>query len=68
MNVPHRDRDAAPPTIPTACPFCRATTLSSPTEKLDPHAYWRCEACGEMWNSARLQTTQSRYGHDPRWR
>jgi hypothetical protein len=66
MSTPPRDTEPPPPD-PTSCPFCRATTLRSPGEKFDANAYWRCEACGEMWNAARLQTS-SRHNHDRRWR
>ena len=48
MNIPQRGGDV-PTVVPTACPFCRATTIKSPTEENDPKAYWRCEACGEMF-------------------
>ena len=55
VSLPLNDREA-PPTAPTACPFCRATTIRSPGEKVDLDAYWRCEACGEMWNLSRMQS------------
>ena len=53
---------------PTACPFCHSPKITTAIEKVDSSAYWRCEACGEMWNLARLQTSANRYKGDPRWK
>ena len=52
---------------PTACPFCRSPQIKEASEKVDASTYWRCEACGEMWNLARLQSA-NRTRYDPRWR
>jgi transposase-like protein len=47
--------EAAPPhPLPSHCPFCRATTIRTASEKADTASYWRCERCGEVWNVARL--------------
>jgi ribosomal protein L37AE/L43A len=44
------------PVPPAACPFCQSPNVKTKTAagKVDPDSYWRCEACGEMWNAARL--------------
>jgi ribosomal protein L37AE/L43A len=33
-------------------------------------SYWRCQACGEVWNDARhrLAASTSNRGFDPGWR
>jgi transposase-like protein len=53
---------------PTACPFCGSSSVTTTSEKVDVSAYWRCKACGEMWNLGRLQTSPSRYNRSPRWK
>jgi transposase-like protein len=57
-----------PPAAPTACPFCRSPKVTAAGEKFDASTYWRCEACGEMWNLARLQSDTHRYKYDSRWK
>jgi transposase-like protein len=43
------------------CPFCRSeqvtTTSKSPVTQ---NVYWRCHACGQIWNQARLKVTRLR--------
>jgi transposase-like protein len=60
-----------PALAPTACPFCRSTEISTSgekdREKVSASAYWRCQACGEMWNVARLRTPSNRYRDNSRW-
>jgi RNA polymerase-binding transcription factor DksA len=41
--------------------------VTAASEKVDASTYWRCEACGEMWNLARLQAA-TRNSYTPRWR
>ena len=55
------------PAAPTACPFCGSASITTTSEKADASAYWRCTACGEMWNLGRLQAS-SRYDRFPRWK
>lgn len=39
---------------PTACPTCRSVDVTTTAGKaITPESYWRCMACGEMWNHAR---------------
>jgi len=47
---------------PTACPFCRSVKISIPSEKVDASTYWRCEACGQMWNVSRQGAQRPSYG------
>jgi transposase-like protein len=56
------------PATPTACPFCRSSKITTASEKADAQAYWRCEACGEMWNLDRLNTASRKYTDGSRWR
>jgi transposase-like protein len=59
--------DELPP-APTTCPFCRSPRIAATaSKKVDASAYWRCEACGEMWNVARLGARGNRYGDRSRW-
>jgi transposase-like protein len=46
---------AAALTPPVVCPFCQASSISTTSRKPDEHAYWRCGACGEVWNPSRRQ-------------
>jgi formate dehydrogenase maturation protein FdhE len=53
---------------PTACPFCGSPKIATTTERVDASTYWRCVACGEMWNLGRLRASSQRYDDRPRWR
>ena len=55
----------APPTPPAVCPACQSSAIVTAAKIPDAESYWRCTACGEMWNVSRSQT--DRYGR-PRWR
>jgi len=46
---------------PTSCPFCGAATIKAASQKVDASTYWRCVACGEMWNLNRMQTAPARW-------
>ena len=57
------DVDETPVTA-AACPFCRSPKVKTKTAagKVDADSYWRCEACGEMWNAGRLHVpNRNRY-------
>jgi hypothetical protein len=58
--------EPARPVSPTACPFCRSTTISTPTDKTTASTYWRCDACGEMWNVSRQMASDRPSGR--RWK
>jgi hypothetical protein len=45
---------------PTHCPTCRSQNLTTTSKVVNAESYWRCEACGEVWNVARLRAG-SRY-------
>ena len=61
-------REPDVPCVPTACPFCRSPQITTASEKVDASAYWRCEACGEMWNLGRLRTSANRYNFNRPWK
>ena len=42
-----------------------AVGLTTASGKVDLSTYWRCEACGQMWNVGRLRAS-SRYGYEGR--
>jgi hypothetical protein len=52
-----------PTPTPTACPFCQSSKITTPSEKVDANTYWRCDACGQMWNVERQRATnRNRFG------
>jgi len=51
---------------PTICPFCGSAKISVPRTKVDASTYWRCEACGQMWNVSR-QKVAARGSSGGRW-
>ena len=53
--------------IPAVCPFCASSKIKTASEKVDASNYWRCEACGQMWNVGRLQSS-GRFGYGGRLR
>jgi hypothetical protein len=55
-----RQEPPPPPVTPVTCPFCGAGTIKAASEKVDASSYWRCVACGEMWNLNRMQTAPVR--------
>jgi transposase-like protein len=50
---------------PAVCPGCKSRSISTTSRVPDQHAYWRCEACGEIWNDARRKAAPR--GRNP-WR
>lgn len=39
---------------PTACPFCRSSEIATSGKVAGDTLYWRCHACGQIWNPKRL--------------
>ena len=54
--------DAAPPSL---CPACSSKSIVTTEKRPDADTYWRCTACGEIWNVSRSQN-KSPYGRQ-RW-
>lgn len=59
-------RAAAAPVgaLPSACPACQSSSIASAAKRPDATTYWRCEACGEVWNVGRRQAERP---GGPRW-
>jgi predicted RNA-binding Zn-ribbon protein involved in translation (DUF1610 family) len=63
----------APPNseAPAMCPSCGSRALTTTSKNVDASTYWRCVACGEVWNVARRRGDgrRPRYGvrEDDRW-
>jgi len=58
---------AAAAETPRKCPVCGATDLTTTSKVVTAASYWRCTACGEVWNVARLSAA-SRYVGYGSWR
>ena len=56
---------------PTRCPSCRSSDLVTTSKVVSADAYWRCCACGEVWNATRLRAASNKaaaaFAGDP-WR
>jgi hypothetical protein len=50
---------------PEACPFCQSRAVGTLAKVITPSTYFRCQACGEIWNPARLDT--ARHGYRRTW-
>jgi transposase-like protein len=61
--MPYTTTTPDKPLIPTACPSCRSTDLKTTSKTVDEATYWRCAACGEVWNAGRRrEATGSGWG------
>jgi predicted Zn finger-like uncharacterized protein len=54
-----------PHITPASCPSCQSSSIVTTAKSPDADSYWRCTACGEVWNASRMQTNA--YGAR-RWR
>lgn len=50
---------------PTACPVCKSRDLTTTSKTVTSASYWRCRACGEVWNAERVAAAT---GFGPRFR
>ena len=41
------------PITVTSCPFCESKRVTTTGNAGLSSTYWRCEACGEIWNPTR---------------
>jgi len=65
---PRADNMSEPPkadvsAAPSRCPVCRSQDVTTTGKAASVDAYWRCGACGEVWNVARHKAG-SRYARD----
>lgn len=47
--------DAAPVERPSHCPSCRSSDVQTTSKLVNAESYWRCCACGEVWNVGRFR-------------
>jgi transposase-like protein len=52
---------ADPTVAPKACPFCASLNVTTTSKAVTLSTYWRCTACGQIWNASRLHHG----GHTP---
>lgn len=52
--------------IPASCPTCRSSSIVTTAKIPDSSSYWRCTACGHVWNESRGHN--DRNGGGRRWR
>ncbi|HSL23207.1 MAG TPA: hypothetical protein VK886_16880 [Vicinamibacterales bacterium] len=50
----HHEAAAPEATRPAACPACGSKNLTTTSKAITVASYWRCVACGEIWNAERL--------------
>ena len=56
MKDAHAIPSASSHATPVACPACESSLIVTKAKQPDDEAYWRCTACGEIWNEARSET------------
>ena len=44
-----------PAVRPSKCPECGSPRVTTTGKVVTASTYWRCEACGEIWNVGRRQ-------------
>ena len=44
---------------PDSCPFCHSKAVGTIAKEITAATYWRCQACGEVWNVGRLESARS---------
>lgn len=54
------DSAAAHPPAALDCPFCGSTQTTTTSKSPDDRSYWRCRACGDIWNASRLTASKRR--------
>jgi predicted Zn finger-like uncharacterized protein len=47
---------------PAKCPACQSAALTTASKSPDRESYWRCTACGEVWNPSRARTVPGHRG------
>jgi predicted Zn finger-like uncharacterized protein len=61
-----RSRATEPVAAPTRCPECGSPDVATTSKVATDASYWRCAACGEVWNAGRRKvdsfSRQSRFG------
>jgi transposase-like protein len=60
MAYSYRNVEPAAVDSPKACPACRSEQIVTTSKTVSTASYWRCTACGEIWNAGRRQTPAPR--------
>ena len=47
--------DSSPPPV---CPFCQRGPVTTTSKQQNEATYWRCHACGQIWNPGRMAAVQ----------
>jgi transposase-like protein len=47
-------------TAPSHCPGCRSRDVITTSKVFTDETYWRCRACGEVWNVGRRRAASYR--------
>jgi predicted Zn finger-like uncharacterized protein len=45
---------------PASCPSCQSLSIVTTAKSPDADSYWRCIACGDVWNDSRRQVARDR--------
>ena len=53
LNTVNESDEARDRRTPSRCPSCGSTNVMTSSKIVTSDCYWRCEACGEVWNVAR---------------
>lgn len=59
MSAAATDSDPTKPAHPP-CPFCRSDKVATTSKSIGEATYWRCHACGQIWNPSRLRSQPTR--------
>jgi ribosomal protein L37AE/L43A len=51
--------------VPSECPTCGSRELKTTSKAITAETYWRCCACGEVWNVGRLRAAARYIGYQP---
>jgi transposase-like protein len=46
------------PSPPPVCPFCQKGPVTTTSKQQNEATYWRCHACGQIWNPGRMAAIQ----------
>lgn len=47
-----------PVVSPSVCPMCRSSEIKTTSKAATEASYWRCIACGEVWNVGRRKANR----------
>jgi ribosomal protein S27AE len=64
-NIGIRSSSNGPANIPSTCPACQSSVITTTAKSPDVNTYWCCGQCGEVRNASRREGRRS--GVNP-WR